>query len=326
MNSKQVILGVDTSNYRTSLCLINMEGKVVSEQRRLLTVKPGERGLQQSEAVFQHIQRLPELADQLEWEGYQVIAVAASTKPRPVEDSYMPVFKVGESWARGIATFRQVPFYKTSHQEMHIAAGEHSSTTRPIQSSFLSVHLSGGTSELLACHRTEEGYRIEKLGGTLDLHAGQLIDRVGVALGLPFPSGVYLEELAKQPHEDQFQVPSTMKGYDFHLSGAETQLLKHISEKRYSPSAIARATEQCIAKSLEKMVRHAVQQGHPKEVLIVGGVAANQYIKNRLRERLEHPAVGCRLYFAQPEYSGDNAFGVACIGLKKWQLLTKFEQ
>ena len=187
MNSNGVILGVDTSNYRTSLCLINKQGKVVSEQRRLLTVKQGERGLQQSEAVFQHIQRLPDLADELEWEGYQLIAVAASTRPRPVEGSYMPVFKVGESWARGIATSHRVPFFQTSHQEMHIAAGESSSTSQPTNSPFLAVHLSGGTSELLSCQRTEDGYQIAKLGGTLDLHAGQLIDRVGVALGLPSP-------------------------------------------------------------------------------------------------------------------------------------------
>ena len=112
-----------------------------------------------------------------------------------------------------------------------------------------------------------------------------------------------------------------MKGYDFHLSGAETQLLAHISQGMASPSAIARATEQCVAKSLEKMIRYAVEKGHPKEVLIVGGVAANQYIKSRMQERLEHRAIGCTLYFAQPEYSGDNAFGVATIGLKKWQIM-----
>ncbi|RKD25582.1 O-sialoglycoprotein endopeptidase [Ammoniphilus oxalaticus] len=317
--SKSVILGVDTSNYRTSLCLLDLDGEVVAEQKRLLTVKQGERGLQQSEAVFQHTQRLPGLAEQMEWDGYKLTAVAVSVKPRPVADSYMPVFKVGESWARGIAAFARVPLIETSHQEMHIAAGEYSVSERPENDVFLAFHLSGGTSELLACERTEEGYRIEKLGGTLDLHAGQLVDRVGVALGLPFPAGPYLEQLANKPHNDEFQVPTTMKGYDFHLSGAETQLLRHIEQQRFSKAAIARATERCVARSLEKTIRYAVEQGHPKEVLIVGGVAANRYIKDRLQERLEHRAVGCRLYFAEPEYSGDNAFGVAYIGLNRWR-------
>lgn len=314
----KVILGVDTSNYRTSLCLMDVDGNVVAEERMLLTVKPGERGLQQSEALFQHIQRLPQLAEKMAWAGYQVAAVIASTRPRPVDGSYMPVFTAGESWARGIAAFLRVPFYCTSHQEMHIAAGEFSVPLRPVHRHFLAFHLSGGTSELLSCERTDDGYKIEILGGTLDLHAGQLVDRVGVAMGLPFPSGSYLEELANQAHDDELRVPATGKGYHFHLSGAETQLLRAIADKTHSRPAIAIATELCIAKSLEKVIRYAVQQGYPKEVLIVGGVAANARIKARLIERLQHPAVGCSLFFADPYYSGDNAFGVSRIGLQLW--------
>lgn len=314
----KAILGVDTSNYRTSLCLIDLEGRVIAEEKRLLTVKAGKRGLQQSEAVFQHVQRLPELASKMGWENYDVAAVAVSVRPRPIESSYMPVFKVGESWAHGIATFLRVPLYVTSHQEMHIAAGEYSTGQRPARDRFLAFHLSGGTSELLLCERTAQGYEIELLGGTLDLHAGQLVDRVGVALGLPFPSGPYLEKLARESRDDDFRVPATTKGYHFHLSGAENQLLKQVAEGAVSKAAIARAAELCIAKSLEKVIRYAAEQGHPKEVLIVGGVAANSVIKARLVERLQHPAVGCSLFFADPVYSGDNAFGVARIGLKHY--------
>ena len=107
---EKVIVGIDTSNYRTSLCLIDLEGQIVAEERKLLSVKTGGRGLQQSEAVFQHINRLPELARNLKLHNRQVVAVAVSTRPRPVEGSYMPVFKVGESWARGISLFLQIPF------------------------------------------------------------------------------------------------------------------------------------------------------------------------------------------------------------------------
>ena len=227
---KKVILGIDTSNYRTSLCLIDLEGQIVAEERELLSVKAGGRGLQQSEAVFQHINQLPELARKLDLNNGQVVAIAVSTRPRPVAESYMPVFKVGESWARGISVFLQIPLIETTHQEMHIAAGEYSASQRCQEKRFLSVHLSGGTSELLLCTRADDGYIIECLGGTRDLHAGQLIDRVGVALGLPFPAGPYLEKLAKdvQPDEDEWRVPSTTRGFDFHFSGAETQLLQAI--------------------------------------------------------------------------------------------------
>src|SRR5690606_1577744 len=122
----------------------------------------------------------------------------------------------------------------------HIAAGQYTADRSLTVESFLAVHLSGGTSELLLCVRTEGGYEIQKLGGTLDLHAGQMIERVGVALGLAFPAGPYLEELAKQPHDDSMRVPSTVKGFDFHFSGAETQLLRLIREEQASRPAIAR--------------------------------------------------------------------------------------
>jgi N6-L-threonylcarbamoyladenine synthase len=310
---KKVLLGIDTSNYRTSLCLVGEDGQIVAEAKRLLQVKEGKRGLQQSEAVFQHVMNLPELSEQLSLFDWQVAAVCASGKPRPADRSYMPVFKVGEGLAKSLAVFLQVPCYLTTHQEGHIAAGEHTAKARPEQNRFLAVHLSGGTSEILVCTRHEAGYAIEKIGGTVDLHAGQLIDRVGVALGLPFPAGPALEQLAKQA-EGSFRVPSAVDGLAFSLSGPEASLSRTIKQGEVPAPEIARAAEQCIANTLEKALRNALEAGFPKEILIVGGVAANQYIRERLVKRLEHPAVNGKLYFCDPVYSGDNAYGVAMLG------------
>jgi len=310
---KEAILGIDTSNYRTSLCLAGEDGEIVAEAKRLLRVKEGKRGLQQSEAVFQHVINLPELSDQLSLSDWRIVAVCASEKPRPQNQSYMPVFKVGEGLARSLAVYLKVPWYRTTHQEGHIAAGEYTAEERPKGERFLSVHLSGGTSELLLCTRKEGGYAIEKVGGTKDLHAGQLVDRVGVALGLPFPAGPALEQLAKEA-TGAFRVPSSVQGLTFSFSGPEASLLRAITSASQPPSEIARATEQCIANTLEKVLRHAGESGLPTEMLIVGGVAANQYIRERLVKRLEHPAVGAKLYFCDPVYSGDNAYGVAMLG------------
>ncbi|UFJ42910.1 O-sialoglycoprotein endopeptidase [Brevibacillus humidisoli] len=309
----KVILGIDTSNYRTSLCLVREDGEIAAEARQLLRVKEGKRGLQQSEAVFQHVMNLPQLSDQLQLGDREIAAVCASEKPRPIEQSYMPVFKVGEGLAKCLSVYLGVPYYLTSHQEGHIAAGELTADERPQSARFLAVHLSGGTSELLDCIRDESGYRIEKIGGSIDLHAGQLVDRVGVALGLPFPSGPYLEKLAQRA-EGSFRVSSAVDGLTFSLSGPEAALLRAVSKGEVAAAEIARATEQCLANSLEKVLRHAVEQGWSKEILIVGGVAANQYIQDRLIQRLEHPAVGAKLYFCDPAYSGDNAYGVAMLG------------
>ena len=141
-----VILGIDTSNYRTSLCLINLQGSIVAEEKQLLQVEAGKRGLKQSEALFQHVKQLPLLAKNIGMTHYQVVAIAVSRTPRPVEGSYMPVFLAGQTVAEMMAHFHQVPLFFTSHQEGHIAAGEYT-LERPIQTDrFLAVHLSGGTS------------------------------------------------------------------------------------------------------------------------------------------------------------------------------------
>ncbi|MED1917098.1 O-sialoglycoprotein endopeptidase [Brevibacillus sp. NPDC058079] len=312
----KVMLGIDTSNYRTSLCLAEEDGRIVAEAKRLLKVKEGKRGLQQSEAVFQHVMNLPELSEEMKWKDYEIAAICVSEKPRPQDGSYMPVFKVGEGLAKSLATYLRVPLHLTTHQEGHIAAGEYTAEVRPTEDRFLAVHLSGGTSELLLCERHAAGYVIEKIGGTIDLHAGQLVDRIGVALGMSFPAGPALEQLAKDS-TGAFRISSAVDGLSFSFSGPEASLLREVERGSTSPAEIARATEQCIANTLEKSLRHAVEQGYPKDILIVGGVAANYYIRERLIKRLEHPAVKAKLYFCDPVYSGDNAYGVAMLGWMK---------
>lgn len=309
-----MILGIDTSNYTTSLCLIDQTGNILKEQRQLLEVEEGERGLQQSAAVFQHVRNLPILLEAIgSFQGLQGICV--SSRPRPEKGSYMPVFLAGEGLARSLAAALDVPLYRTSHQEGHIAAGEGTAGLIP-DHEFLAVHLSGGTSDLLRVKRQAAGYEIRQMGSSKDLHAGQFVDRVGVALGLPFPAGPHLEKLARTATESDvfIRVPSPIDGYNWSFSGPETAVRKLI-QAGVSPAGIARATESAIAKGLEKVLRKAIKETNHKLVLMVGGVAANLYIRDRLKKRLEHPAVGARLFFADPRYSTDNAFGVACIGL-----------
>jgi len=327
------VLGIDTSCYTTSLALVDTRGRLIAQQRRLLKVKPGERGLRQTEAVFQHTGNLPELAELLVQEvgpeiklGNKIIAVAASTRPRPVAGSYMPVFKVGEGYGRTLAGVLGVPFVATSHQEGHLIAGLWSGQG-PADRDFLAVHLSGGTTELLRVRRLETGeedtFREEILGSSLDLHAGQLVDRVGVSMGLAFPAGPRMEELAKQADgkDEEIRIPSSVKGYDLSFSGAETKAVQLLS-LGVAQAAVARAVEKCIANSLEKVIRRAVEEQKLSQVLLVGGVAANNFIRFRLKQRLEHPAVGARLFFADAAHSTDNAIGIALIGAERSK--TKF--
>jgi N6-L-threonylcarbamoyladenine synthase len=309
-----MILGIDTSNYTTSLCVIDGAGNIVNEQRKLLEVDAGERGLQQSAAVFQHVRNLPALLETI-GSLQEIKGISVSTRPRPEEASYMPVFLVGEGMGRSLAASLSLPLFRTSHQEGHIAAGEGTAGYVP-EENFLAVHVSGGTTDLLWVKRRTAGYQIRQMGSSKDLHAGQFVDRVGVALGLPFPAGAHLEQLARTGKESDWSIrlPSPVNGYNWSFSGPETAALGLI-QTGASPAGVARAVESAIAKGLEKVLRKAIAESGLKSVLIVGGVAANLYIRDRLKDRLQHPAVGARLYFADPRYSTDNAFGVARIGL-----------
>lgn len=319
-----MILGIDTSCYTTSLALVDLKGRLVAEERQLLKVKSGERGLQQSEAVFQHVQNLPRLMDKI-FSGADsglLKAVCASTRPRPVDGSYMPVFTVSDGTARIIARTKGLPFYSASHQEGHIMAGLFSSGKlglgRLDKNEFLAVHLSGGTSEVLRVTRCETGFQIRILGATGDLHAGQFVDRIGVALGLDFPAGSALENLASTHTGPIPYLPTAVRECNFSFSGPESAA-QRLLDQGIKGEAVAKAVEHCIATTLEKVLRRAVAEERLQDILIVGGVASNTYIRERLVRRLEHRAVGARLFFAEPRFSTDNAVGTALLGLAACQ-------
>ena len=166
------VLGLDTSNYTTSAAIF--DGQRGENAGRLLDVRPGELGLRQSDALFQHVKRLPPLLEELLGEERTLQAVGASTRPRAVEGSYMPCFLAGEGQGRGIAAALGVPFYAHSHQQGHLAAAAWSAGRLDVlDAPFLAWHLSGGTTELLLVK--PEGFTVtaEIIGGTSDLSAGK---------------------------------------------------------------------------------------------------------------------------------------------------------
>ncbi|MFZ5814523.1 MAG: O-sialoglycoprotein endopeptidase [Bacillota bacterium] len=315
-------LGIDTSYYTTSLALVDGEGRLLADVRRPLAVKAGERGVSPPQAVWSHLKALPEAAEPLlRAYGPQIRAVAASVRPRPIEGAYLPPFKVSEGFGRTVAASLGVDFYPSTHQEMHIMAGLWSAEQPPAGERFLAVHLSGGTTELIRVTRRRGGFDEELLGATRDLHAGQFVDRVGVALGLPFPAGPHMEKLAAAGRLGQVTLPSSVQGWAVSFSGPETAAQRLVG--RVEGADLALAVLACIAKTLEKWLRRAVAETGLQEILVVGGVAANQFLRERLRERLEHPAVGARLSFAQPQYSTDNAVGTALLALANHSDLTR---
>ena len=299
-------LGIDTSCYTTSVAFLDSAGKLVADLRQPLQVKEGGRGLAQSEMVFQHVRNLPKLFRKLNdlcGGRLELAAVGVSSSPRSIAESYMPVFVVGESFGQTITSITDAPLYKLSHQESHIFAGVRSAGW-PNNTVFLAVHISGGTTEVVRV-TVEDKINIEILGGSKDLHAGQFIDRVGVALGLPFPAGSHLESLALKAEEIS-NIPVSCKGMQLSFSGPETHVKRCITAGS-NPAALAAGVQQCIAKSLTYIIAAAVKQTKLEEVLVVGGVAANNFIRSYLTSHLN----GIRFLFPDNQYSSDNATGAA---------------
>jgi N6-L-threonylcarbamoyladenine synthase len=312
------ILGIDTSCYTTSVSGVSMEGDVVFSRQVPLTVPEGERGLQQSGALFQHIKNLPLATAQIRKSlpHGNIVAVCSSTRPRPVEGSYMPVFLFSHHIGQVIADLNNIPFYKTSHQENHIMAGLHSGRM-PYLDHFLVVHLSGGTSELLNITRKSVGFDIHLLGGSQDLHAGQFVDRIGVAMGLPFPAGPHLEVLAASA-AGSVDLSGSVQGLNISFSGPESQAQRLI-QQGVSHSEIALAVYQLLVRTVAKWILHAVDQGYPDHVLLVGGVSSSRIFRTDLKKRLAKRNRSICLHFAEPNLSKDNAVGTALLGLQAYK-------
>ena len=308
------VLGLDTSNYTTSAAVFDGAGG--RNQGRLLEVRPGELGLRQSDALFQHVKHLPEVVEALLGEeGLGTVqAVGASTRPRAVEGSYMPCFLAGASQGQVLSQVLGVPFYAFSHQQGHLAAAAWSAGRLDLlDRPFLAWHLSGGTTELLRVEPEEDGVavRAEILGGTSDISAGQLIDRTGVLLGLPFPAGKEVEKLSRQAQKREYYKVK-VNGLTFSLSGMENKV-RQMVQRGEEPAEIAWFAQETVCRVVQACTKAAMEQYPGLPVLCSGGVASNGRLKELLRQN-------CGALFAQPQFSTDNAMGTAIL---TWRALER---
>ena len=298
-------LGFDTSNYTTSAAVFGCG--MAGNRGKLLTVPEGALGLRQSDALFQHVKRLHLMVEQLRTDGFlgRISAVGASTRPREVDGSYMPCFLVGEGEGRALAAALGVPFYPCSHQQGHIAAAAWSAGREDLlDRPHLAWHLSGGTTELLRVEPEGHTVRAEVVGGTSDIAAGQLIDRAGVVIGLSFPAGKALDALYGEADVAlDFRVK--LKELTFSLSGMENQV-KGLLEKGEKPANIARFAIDTIANVVVRATREAQRRWPGLPVLCSGGVASNRQLRTAMERE-------CGAVFAKPQYSTDNALGVAIL-------------
>ena len=301
------VIGFDTSNYTTSIAFFDGTGGV--NVSKLLPVKAGELGLRQSDAVFSHIKSLPELSGRLfsNIPQEKVTAVGVSTRPRAVEGSYMPCFMVGYSHAKLLADSLGVPLVEVSHQQGHVAASAWSAGRMDIlDEPHLAWHLSGGTTELLLVEPDGKNVQCTRIGGTTDISAGQLIDRTGQLLDLPFPSGKHLDLLSRNAEmQVVFKVKCT--GMEFSLSGVQNKV-QQFHQKHGCGAETAGYALRCVATAVYQATVNACKAYPRLPVIFSGGVASNSLLRQLLAPLSP--------IFAQPEYSTDNAMGVAVLTMR----------
>ena len=371
--SQRVYLGIDTSCYTTSVAIMDEAGALLGEARQILSVRPGRCGLQQSEMVFQHTRNLPRLMEEavgqvigcvttgagsvangvsvadeastagasglagLAVAGYELAAIGVSGYPRPLEGSYMPAFLAGLSVARSVAAVTGAQLEVISHQENHLEAGLWSAGG-PDVDRFLLLHASGGTTDVLLAELQPMGYyRITEVGGSMDLHAGQFVDRIGVALGLQFPTGPALEALAEKAlartaevsasvseqsvasvseagagAAPMVELPVSVRKLQVSLSGPCTAALRKL-EAGAEPAALALGVEHALAETFARVLRNGAQEYRVRDVLLVGGVGSNNYIRQHVERKLAKLRYPVRLWVPEGRFSCDNATGCAAF-------------
>lgn len=302
-----ITLGIDTSNYTTSCAVYDSSNDVVSQRKKLLPVKQGEKGLRQSDAVFHHTQQLfPLINDLFSGDGFVIDAVGVSDRPRDVEGSYMPCFTVGLGVASSVSSVVGVPKYCFSHQAGHIMASLYSSgSINLIDKEFLAFHVSGGTTELLHVSPDKERiFHTEIVGCTEDLNCGQAIDRAGVMLGLGFPCGKELEILASDC-QNEYNPRVCVRDGNCSLSGLENQC-QNMLKTDVPKIEIAKYCLDFIKVTIDKMTEYAVVKFGDIPVVYAGGVMSDLLIRKQLESKYNAK-------FAAPEYSCDNAAGTALL-------------
>ena len=301
-------LGIDTSNYTTSAAIFISGEGVVLQKKKLLPVNKGEKGLRQSDAVFHHTAALPQLVEEL-FGGYDgsLSAVGVSYAPRDAEGSYMPCFLAGINAAGCIAAAGRLPLYRFSHQAGHIAAALFSAGRLDlVDECFIAFHVSGGTTEVLFVKPdAEKIFKTEIIGAALDLNAGQVIDRVGVTLGLDFPCGAQLDMLAQKSKRSFNIKPKLTGGGSCNLSGLENKC-KAMLANGESPEDISRYCIEYISATLEKMAEFTLETYGNLPLVFSGGVMSNSIIRQRFSEKYG-------AFFAEPAFSSDNAAGIAVL-------------
>lgn len=308
---KNLILGIDTSAYTTSIAIAEAAtGKIVSDLRRVLSVGKGQKGLRQQEAVFQHLKNFIELYEQIDVDLSEINTVSVSSRPRNVEGSYMPVFTVGQNFGRTIAKTLNAEYLEYSHQENHIGAAL-IQCYKEINRNILAIHISGGTTEFLHVNKLNKGYEAEIIGGSRDITLGQLIDRIGTCMDFQFPCGYHMEKYLQDNTDiEKIKYPSITKNSFINLSGMENYYKNLYMSNKYNKASVVNSLFEYVSGCILNITEQLQPQYKFDAIIVTGGVASNNIVRDKITERFNSEV---KLVFPSISNSSDNAVGNAYL-------------
>jgi N6-L-threonylcarbamoyladenine synthase len=332
MQSAPLVLGIETSCDDTACAVLDGEGRVLASvvSSQLAAHRPYG-GVVPEIASREHLVNWPRVsAEALEAAGIRLadVDVVAATRGPGLVGALL----IGLSLGKAIAFALERPFHAVHHLEGHLYSpflrpGDSPAPADPVPESFVGLVVSGGHTSLF----TVEDGTVATLGETRDDAMGEVFDKVGKRLGLPYPQGPRVDELAergdsKAPNARRFGTPFRGDSLDFSYSGLKSQALLEIEklERALGPldleatvpipvlDLLAGFRAAAVAQILHRLDR--LQERRPIPLLAVsGGVAANRLLRRELTAWAERNSVALRL--VPLTYSGDNAAMIAHAAL-----------
>ena len=237
---------------------------------------------------------------------------------------------VGASFAKSMAMMLNIPLIAVNHMHAHILAHfiDEEEFDKP-EFPFLALTISGGHTQIV---KVNDFFDMEIIGETTDDAVGEAFDKTAKILGLPYPGGPLIDQLAKDGNPKRFLFTKPkVKGLNFSFSGLKTQILyfvqKNIVENpnfiEENKNDICASVQQIIIDILMEKLKMAVEETGIKQIVIGGGVSANSGIRETLKNA--EKKYGWKTFVPKFEYTTDNAAMIGIVGYQKF-LHNRFEQ
>lgn len=319
MNSKGMILAIESSCDETSAAVVEM-GRQIRSNIILSQIGIHQKfgGVVPEVASRKHIEwALPVVDQALKEAGVslrEVDGIAVTSGP-----GLVGALLVGVAVAKGLAFATGLPLIGVHHLEGHIAAAWLADAT--LEPPFLALVVSGGHTSLV---EVKDYNTFRLLGQTLDDAAGEAYDKVARLLKLPYPGGPYVEKIALEGNERAIAFPRALsnRSYDFSFSGLKSAVINYLhkaeqKKEEVNFADVAASFQAAVGDVLVQKTLAALEElGHQK-LALVGGVASNQYLRNRLETELKKRNI--QLIVPSKELCTDNAAMIGSRAYYQWK-------